>query len=100
MLHRLSTKTLQETENLEELYHKMFFTVEGEFIGPRGCSTFEDFYNLYCFFTEHICKLIPDMTLDEFLKFDRNYSKLQEIYSWKNSEYYIKALEFEINKKL
>ena len=94
---RISDEVFNKTKNLEELVNKMGTTKDG--LKISGVGDYISFKSRLDTFKQVIARDLPELTIDEILKFDSFSHKLRELYGWYGIEYLLSALEYEQRSK-
>ena len=98
MKKRISDEVFNKTNSLEELVQIMGTTKDGHKLSEVG--DYKDFIRRLDSFKEVIARELPELTIEEILKFDSMFSKVKDIiYEWYGFNYLLTALEFEQRKK-
>ena len=86
---RISNEVLEKLNDLDDLIKIM-----GENVGD-----FDEFKRRFVYFKEEIKETLSELTIEEILKFDEYFNKLQELYKFHGYYYLFAALEFEQRKQ-
>lgn len=99
---RISQKTLDKCETTEDLLNLQTNNGKENYssLGNKG-QDYRTFYSRYEFFKDRINTMLPEMTIEEVLKFDEMFMKYKDaIHSFYGFNEYLAVLEFEHKKGL
>ena len=102
ILNRISKEALNKCNTVEDLLLEMTDGGERQIysIGNKG-KDFSSFLSRHKFFKEYLKENLPELTLEEILKFDSILNKFRTVvYAMHGYEEFLAAIEFEIKKGL
>ncbi len=93
----MDNKYFDNLESLEDFVNLIRKTRDGYLIS--GVGEYESFKSRFDSFKGCIERDLPELTIDEILKFHKFNYKLRDLYGWFGVEYLFDALQFEQYKK-
>jgi hypothetical protein len=95
---RIATEVFEKLDTLDDLIDLIGKTKEGFVISEVGNT--DQFKRRLEYFKEVIKNELPEFTMEELLKFDEHYDKVQKLYKFSGFHYLFAALEFEQRKNI
>lgn len=95
---RISENVFNNLKSLDDLIIKMRTTKNGNIV-----SSIEEpniFKSRLKHFKQFLKKELPEFSEQEILKFDKYFYKLKKIYEWRDIEYFLAVIEYEIRNKI
>lgn len=99
---RISKKTLDNCQSVKDLLDLQTNNGKDNYssIGNKG-QDYSTFYSRYEFFKNRINTMLPEMTIEEVLKFEEMFHRYKEtIHNFYGFDEYLVVLEFEHKKGL
>lgn len=88
---RIPDSVLTNLNSLDDLISKM---------GYNDDSSIKEFKSRLIVFKEFLFKNFKDLSFEEILLFDKYFSQLKELYTWKEHKNFLTAIEYKIKFKI